>query len=158
MLLFSAFLLVPLAASTQTVQIESGLIQGVQDGAITVYKSIPFAAPPLGALRWQPPQPPLPWKGVRQADKFGPICMQRGVSVPGSPAEPVSEDCLTLSIWTPAKSRDESLPVMVWIPGGGFTQESGSIPLYWGDALARRGVIVVTINYRVGLLGYLAHP
>jgi para-nitrobenzyl esterase len=84
--------------------------------------------------------------------------MQRGVSVPGSAAEPVSEDCLTLSIWTPAKSRDERLPVMVWIPGGGFTQESGSIPLYWGDKLARRRVIVVTINYRVGLLGFLSHP
>ena len=84
--------------------------------------------------------------------------MQTGVSVPGAPREPVSEDCLTLSIWTPAKSREQKLPVMVWIPGGGFTQESASMPLYWGDALATRGVIVVTINYRVGLLGFLAHP
>ncbi len=153
-----AVLLSPLAAWAQPVRIESGLIQGVREGAVTVYKSIPFAAPPVGALRWQPPQPPLPWKGVRQADNFGPICMQRGVSVPGSAAESVSEDCLTLSIWIPAKLGGERLPVMVWIPGGGFAQESGSIPLYWGDALARRGVIVVTINYRVGLLGYLSHP
>ena len=84
--------------------------------------------------------------------------MQTGVSVPGALSEPVSEDCLTLSIWTPAKSHAQKLPVMMWIPGGGFTQESGSIPLYWGDSLARRGVIVVTINYRVGLLGFLAHP
>jgi para-nitrobenzyl esterase len=84
--------------------------------------------------------------------------MQRGVSVPGSAIEPVSEDCLTLSIWAPAKSRDERVPIMVWIPGGGFTQESASIPLYWGDKLARRGVMVVTINYRVGLLGFMSHP
>ena len=84
--------------------------------------------------------------------------MQTGASVPGAPPEPISEDCLTLNIWTPAKSRAEKLPVMVWIPGGGFTQESASMPLYWGDALATRGVIVVTINYRVGLLGFFAHP
>jgi para-nitrobenzyl esterase len=84
--------------------------------------------------------------------------MQTGVSVPGAASEPVSEDCLTLSVWTPVKSPGQTLPVMMWIPGGGFTQESGSIPLYWGDNLARRGVIVVTINYRVGLLGFLAHP
>ncbi len=158
-----AFFLATGAVQAQPVRIENGLIQGAQDGEITVYKSIPFAAPPVGALRWQAPQPPLPWKGVHQADKFGPVCMKRGVSVPGSAAEPVSEDCLTLSVWTPAalrqgKSRDESLPVMVWIPGGGFTQESASIPLY-RDAPARRGkVIVVTLNYRVGLLGYLSHP
>jgi para-nitrobenzyl esterase len=84
--------------------------------------------------------------------------MQSGASVPGAAAEPVSEDCLTLNIWTAAKSRDEKLPVMVWIPGGGFTQESASMPLYWGDTLASHGVIVVTINYRVGVLGFLAHP
>jgi para-nitrobenzyl esterase len=84
--------------------------------------------------------------------------MQSGASVPGAAEEPVSEDCLTLNIWTPAKSRDERLPVMVWIPGGGFTQESASMPLYWGDKLVRRGVIVVTINYRVGLFGFLSHP
>jgi len=142
----------------QSVRIESGLIEGVHDGAITVYKSIPFAAPPLGELRWKAPERPLQWNGVRRADNFGPICMQSGVSVLGAAAEPISEDCLTLSIWTPAKSRDEKFPVMVWIPGGGFMQESGSMPLYWGDALAKRGVIVVTMNYRVGVFGFLAHP
>jgi para-nitrobenzyl esterase len=125
---------------------------------VAVYKSIPFAAPPVGDLRWRAPQSPHAWSGVRQADKFGPICMQTGVSVPGATSEPVSEDCLTLSVWTPVKSPNQTFPVMMWIPGGGFTQESGSIPLYWGDNLARRGVIVVTINYRVGLLGFLAHP
>ncbi len=153
-----AVLAVPLSAWSHPVRIDTGLIEGVQDDTVTVYKSIPFAAPPVGDLRWRAPQPAPAWKGVRLADKFGPICMQTGVSVPGSPSEPVSEDCLTLSVWTPAKSRDEKFPVMMWIPGGGFTQESGSIPLYWGDSLARRGVIVVTINYRVGLLGFLSHP
>jgi para-nitrobenzyl esterase len=150
--------MLPASVWSQTVRIETGLIEGVQNGAVTVYKSIPFAAPPVGELRWRAPLPPLSWNGVRQADKFGPICVQSGASVPGAAAEPVSEDCLTLSIWTPAKSREQKLPVMVWIPGGGFTQESASMPLYWGDALATRGVIVVTINYRVGLLGFLAHP
>ena len=142
----------------QPVRIATGFIAGVQSGTVTVYKSIPFAAPPVGELRWRVPQPAPAWNGVRRADTFGPIAMQTGESVPGAPREPVSEDCLTLNIWTPATSRGEQLPVMVWIPGGGFTQESASMPLYWGDALATRGVIVVTINYRVGLLGFLAHP
>lgn len=142
----------------QPVRIESGLIEGVRNGAITVYKSIPFAAAPVGELRWKAPERPLHWKGVRRADGFGPICMQSGTSVPGAAMESVSEDCLTLSIWTPATSGDQKLPVMVWIPGGGYTQESGSMPLYWGDALARRGVIIVTLNYRVGVFGFLAHP
>jgi para-nitrobenzyl esterase len=84
--------------------------------------------------------------------------MQQGVSVPGAPAEPVSEDCLTLNVWTPAQRRGNRLPVMVWIPGGGFTQQSASMPLYWGDHLARRDVVVITINYRVGVFGFLAHP
>ena len=104
------------------------------------------------------PQPAPTWNGVRRADKFGPICTQTGASVPGAPGESVSEDCLTLCIWRPANAREQKLPVMVWIPGGGFTQESASMPLYWGDALVTRGVVVVTINYRVGLLGFLAHP
>jgi para-nitrobenzyl esterase len=140
------------------VRIETGLIEGIPSGALTVYKSIPYAAPPVGDLRWRTPQPPLPWAGVRRANTFGPIAMQIGASVPGAPPESVSEDCLTLNVWTPAKSSEAKLPVLVWIPGGGFTQESASLPLYWGDALATRGVIVVTINYRVGLLGFLAHP
>jgi para-nitrobenzyl esterase len=140
------------------VRIETGLIQGIYSGPLTVYKSIPYAAPPVGELRWREPHLATPWQGVRRADTFGPIAMQTGASVPGAPPEPFSEDCLTLNIWAPVKPDAEKLPVMVWIPGGGFTQESASIPLYWGDALATRGVIVVTINYRVGLLGFFAHP
>jgi para-nitrobenzyl esterase len=117
----------PAQIRTGTVQVESGSVEGVLDGGLTVYKSIPFAAPPVAELRWRAPKLPLRWSGVRATDKFGPICMQSGASVPGAAEEPVSEDCLTLSIWTAAKSRDDNLPVMVWIPGGGFTQESGSM-------------------------------
>jgi para-nitrobenzyl esterase len=157
-LIVFAVLAAPVGARSQPVRIQTGLIEGVQDGAVTVYKSIPFASAPVGELRWRAPQPPLPWSGIRQANNFGPICMQSGASVPGAAAEPVSEDCLTLNIWTAARSRDDALPVLVWVPGGGFTQESASMPLYWGDKLARRGVIVVTINYRVGVFGFLAHP
>src|SRR5271155_5323565 len=102
-------------AWAQPVRVETGLIEGVQSGGTTVFKSIPFAAPPVGELRWRAPQPALTWNGVRRADKFGPIAMQTGVSVPGAPAEPVSEDCLTLSVWTPSKSAEQKLPVMVWI-------------------------------------------
>ena len=157
-LIAGVLMLVSTSAWPQPVRIETGLIEGVHGDGVTVYKSIPFAAPPVGELRWRAPQSPLAWQGVRHSDKFGPVCMQRGASVPGAAEEPVSEDCLTLSIWTPEKSRDEKLAVMVWIPGGGFTQESASMPLYWGDRLAHRDVIVVTINYRVGLLGFFVHP
>ena len=146
-------------ALAQPVRVESGLVEGVQLGASTVYKSIRFAAPPVGELRWRAPQPAPAWNGVKREDKFGPICTQQGPSVPGAPDEPVSEDCLTLSASGHRQRRDEQkLAVMVWIPGGGFTQESASMPLYWGDALAARSVVVVTINYRVELLGFLAHP
>jgi para-nitrobenzyl esterase len=158
LLLAFALLDASAGASSQPIRIENGLIEGLSDGAVTVYKSIPYAAPPVGELRWRAPRAAPAWNGVRTTDKFGPICMQTGASVPGAVAEPVSEDCLTLSIWTAASSRDHSLPVMVWIPGGGFTQESASMPLYWGDTLAKRGVVVVTINYRVGIFGFLAHP
>ena len=146
-----------LMAALPVIRIESGLVQGIQTGDAIVYRSIPYASPPIGELRWKAPQPPPSWTGVRQTGVFGPVCMQTGVSVPGAAPEPVSEDCLTLNVWTPAAARGR-LPVMVWIPGGGFTQESASMPLYWGDVLTRRGVIVVTINYRVGVFGFLAHP
>ena len=136
------------------VRIEAGLIQGVRRDGVSVYTSIPYAAPPIGDLCWRAPRPLRSWNGVRSAKTFGPIATQTGTSVPGAPTEPISEDCLTLNVWTPAISGAEKLPVLMWIPGGGFTQESASMPLYWGDAFATRGVIVVTINYRVGLLGF----
>ena len=140
----------------QRVVTESGALSGVSESGLSVYKGIPFAAPPLGDLRWRPPVPAAPWTGTRKADAFAPACMQDGVSMPGETPPAVSEDCLYLNIWSPAKG--DHLPVIVWIYGGGYINGSASMPLYWGDRLARKGVIVVTIAYRLGPLGFLAHP
>ncbi|HEY1426494.1 MAG TPA: carboxylesterase family protein [Caulobacteraceae bacterium] len=146
------------SAMAEPVMTDAGAVQGVREGELTVYKGVPFAAPPLGPLRWREPQPAQSWNGVRKADAFAPACMQTGVSMPGETPPPVSEDCLCLNIWTPAKSPRARLPVMVWIHGGGFTAGSAAMPLYWGDRLALKGVVVVTIAYRLGPLGFLAHP
>src|SRR5277367_3460219 len=110
---------------------DSGSISGVSEGGLTVYKGIPFAAPPVGDLRWRPPVHVAPWTGTRKADAFAPACMQDGVSMPGETPPVVSEDCLYLNIWTPAKSLQERLPVIVWIYGGGYINGSASMPLYW---------------------------
>ena len=146
-----------LAQSSET-PTDSGAISGVRESGLSVYKGVPFAAPPVGDLRWRPPAPVTPWTGTRKADAFAPACMQTGVSMPGETPPAVSEDCLYLNIWTPAKSAHEHLPVIVWIYGGGYINGSASMPLYWGDQLAHKGVIVVTIAYRLGPLGFLAHP
>jgi para-nitrobenzyl esterase len=140
------------------VKVESGAIEGVTKGALTIYMGVPFAAPPVGELRWREPQPVAHWKGTRQASSFAPACMQKGVSMPGEKPPVTSEDCLYLNVWTPARKATERLPVLVWIHGGGHTNGSASMPLYWGDKLARRGVVVVTIAFRLGPLGFLAHP
>jgi para-nitrobenzyl esterase len=137
---------------------DAGALQGVRADRLTIYKGVPFAAPPVGELRWREPQPVQPWQGVRKAVAFAPACMQTGVSMPGEVPPPVSEDCLYLNVWTPAKTSHARLPVMVWIPGGGFIAGSAAMPLYWGDRLALKGVILVTIAYRLGPLGFLAHP
>src|SRR5690606_21929283 len=130
---------------------------------VRIYRGLPFAAPPVGENRWRPPQPVEPWQGVRDASKFGNVCVQadtgRYVNIAimeGQP--PRSEDCLYLNVWTPAKSQDDRLPVMVYFYGGAFTDGAGSAPLYDGTALAERGVVVVTMNYRLGPFGFLAHP
>jgi para-nitrobenzyl esterase len=142
-----------------SVAVEGGLIAGGQEGAALVYRGIPYAAPPVGPLRWRPPQPVLPWKGVRAATQFGANCLQpanprdNGIG-PGSS----SEDCLTLNVWAPAAQGDGKRPVMVWIHGGSFTGGSGSAALYDGQALARRGLVVVTLSYRLGRFGFFAHP
>jgi para-nitrobenzyl esterase len=147
-------------AVAQQVLTESGTVSGVSANGVSVYKGIPFAAPPMGDLRWRPPVHAAPWTGTRKADAFAPACMQVGVSMPGETPPAVSEDCLYLNIWTPAKAKTphEHLPVIVWIYGGGYINGSASMPLYWGDRLAQRGVIVVTIAYRLGPLGFLALP
>ncbi len=135
------------------VKVEAGVIQGTWEDGLTVYRGIPFAAPPVGDLRWRPPQPAAKWDGVRQATKFasGPI------QAWGSPAGK-SEDCLYLNIWTPARSATDRIPVLVWIYGGGFNGGSTAEPVYSGEKLAGKGVVLVSIAYRVGQLGFMAHP
>ncbi len=145
-----------LALATQ-VKIESGAIQGIEANGLSIYKGIPYAAPPLSELRWREPQHVKPWMGIRKTEEFAPACMQTGVSMPGETPPAVSEDCLYLNVWAPAK-RTKLLPVIVWIHGGGYTNGSAAMPLYWGDRLAQKGVIIVTIAYRLGPLGFLAHP
>lgn len=153
-------------AQGQPVRTESGLVSGVAlSHGLEVFKGIPFAAPPVGKLRWRPPQPPASWQGVRKADEFGAPCMQ-----PPSPERlgpwtrvflskmKASEDCLYLNIWTTAKRPKTPRPVMVWIYGGGFTSGAGSVEIYDGAALARKGVVVVNFNYRLGAFGFFAYP
>jgi para-nitrobenzyl esterase len=156
--LIIALMLASLPAFAGPVQTDGGLVEGVRAGRLSVYKGIPFAAPPVGSLRWREAQSVNPWKGVRKADKFAPACMQTGVSMPGETLPVSSEDCLYLNIWTPARNDDARLPVMVWIYGGGYFNGSASMPLYWGDRLARKGAVAVTFGYRTGPFGFLAHP
>ena len=156
-LLVAAFVLFGIVACkkqiTGQVEVEGGIIQGIVTEDLTIFKGVPFAAPPVGDLRWKAPQPVVKWEGVKQTTEFAPAPMQGGNPVSGK-----SEDCLYLNIWTPAKSVDEKLPVLVWIYGGGFSFGSTSDPVHNGEHLARKGVVVVSIAYRVGQLGFLAHP
>ncbi len=146
---------------TTVVQTASGPVQG-SGGDIRVFKGIPYAAAPIGARRWRPPGPPEPWLEVRDGTQFGPECPQPAdfnpQGVPGATPIPSSEDCLTINVWTPATSDTGPLPVMVWIHGGAFAIGSGARPQYNVEALARRGVVLVTVNYRLGALGFFAHP
>jgi carboxylesterase type B len=123
---------------------------------ILTFKGIPYAAPPIGPLRWRPPQPPLPWSGVRDATRFGADCMQTPYVI--STGQKTSEDCLTVSVWTAAHYRNARRPVMVFIYGGAFVGGSAAYPLYDGAKLAAEGIVVVGFNYRVGIFGFLAHP
>jgi para-nitrobenzyl esterase len=140
-------------AQTTPVKVKEGVVQGTSEGGLTIYKGIPFATPPVGELRWRAPQPAAKWEGVRQADKFAPAPMQGGNPVSGK-----SEDCLYLNVWTPAKSPTDKVPVLVWIYGGGFNFGGTAEPTYNGEKLAKKGVVLVSIAYRVGQLGFLAHP
>ncbi len=150
-------------AATESVitraRLDSGVVKGTVEDGLGVFKGIPYARAPVGALRWQPPQPPERWRGTREATTFGPRCMQSDRLGDIDPLNPrMSEDCLYLNVWTPARSERERLPVMVWIHGGGFTAGAGSEPWYSGANLARHGVVAVTINYRLDVFGFLAHP
>lgn len=143
------------AAAPAPVKVEGGLLQGSVEDTLTVFKGVPFAAPPVGDLRWRAPQRAAKWEGVRDAGKFAPGCMQ---SMGGPPPSGLNEDCLYLNVWTPAKSPKDRVPVLVWIYGGGFNGGATSIPVYSGEKLAKRGVVLVSIAYRVGVFGFFSHP
>ena len=147
------------AAANPTATVEQGKLQGTMEQGLAVYRGIPFAAPPLGDLRWRPPQPAAKWDGVRLADKFAPECVQAAGPAPnGQQAQQMSEDCLYLNVWSPAKKAAERIPVLVWIYGGGFNAGATSIPTYSGEVLAKKGVVLVSIAYRVGPIGFFAYP
>ena len=149
----------PACAAPQgpVVTVEGGAVAGRATDDLRIFQGIPYAAPPVGDRRWRAPAPVLSWQGTRDATRFGAACMQpSGRKEAWAQVGPTSEDCLFLNIWQPAKPG--KYPVMVFLHGGGFTYGSAGVPLYDGAALARRGVVVVTLNYRLGVLGFFAHP
>jgi para-nitrobenzyl esterase len=170
---FSFLLLIGFASFTQqssdldVVKTNAGMVSGAtnKDGDIHVFKGIPFAAPPVGELRWKAPQPVQPWNGVKKCESFSASPMQNKPA-PFSmwteefliPKEPISEDCLYLNVWTGAKSANEKRAVLVWIYGGGFSSGGSAVPIYDGEAMAKKGIVFVSINYRVGIFGFFAHP
>jgi para-nitrobenzyl esterase len=145
------------AAIDDPVRLDTGLVSGAATSAsdVRVFKGIPFAAPPVGDLRWRKPKPAAHWDGIRKADAFAPVCVQDTGS---RDSQKMSEDCLYLNVWTGARSARERRPVMVWLYGGGYYRGSGSLPMYDGEALARKGVVVVTFNYRLGPFGFFSYP
>ena len=149
----------PVLAQITTAKVAGGTVEGVVKDGISSFKGVPFAAPPVGDLRWRSPQPVKPWQGVRKANEFGPGPMQDTSfgAMMGGPQK-ISEDCLYLNVWTGAKKAGEKRPVMVWIYGGGFGIGMTSTPTYDGTNLAKKGVVLVSVTYRVGPLGFLAHP
>lgn len=166
MKLVKAFLIVLIFAGTAThaadvVKTANGTLEGrgVQPSGVRIFRGIPFAQPPTGDLRWREPQPVKNWQGVRQAFDFGPRCMQARIFDDMIfRSNGVSEDCLYLNVWTPAKSASERLPVLVYFYGGGFVSGDGSEPRYDGESLAAKEIVVLTVNYRLGVFGFMSHP
>ena len=160
LLLSIVFLLSAMGMMAQTqVKTAEGILEGKDLSGITVFKGVPFAAPPVGNLRWKAPQPAQKWQGVREAKEFGPNPMQEPIfGDMNFGTKTNSEDCLYLNIWTPAKTMKEHLPVLIYFNGGGLMAGSGSEPRYAGDAMAREGIISITANYREGIFGFFAHP
>ena len=159
-LLLPAILLASAATAASRVTIDSGVVEGTTaKSEIHIYEGIPYAAPPVGPLRWKAPQPVANWSGVRPATAFGPRCMQGRIfdDMIFRDKGP-SEDCLYLNVWTPSAASDAHLPVMIWIYGGGFQAGASSEPRQDGENLAKKGVVVVSMNYRLGIFGFLAHP
>ena len=158
LLIVGAFCLA--ASAANQVSVDSGMLEGTLnvDSSVRIFRGVPFAAPPVGGLRWQAPHPVQPWEGVRKATEFGAHCVQGKVfgdiDAPGG----MSEDCLNLVIWAPAKASDKPLPVYLWFYGGGFAAGGNSEARYDGESFARRGIVVVNANYRLGVFGFLAHP
>ncbi|WP_396593370.1 carboxylesterase/lipase family protein [Brevundimonas sp. R86498] len=162
MVLASLMMAAVMSTATETprprAEVTEGVLLGRESEGVRAFRAIPYAAPPVGALRWRPPVPAPAWSGVREAGEPGAICIQPPANGdPGVGPLPMSEDCLTLDVWAPAEAVGP-LPVMVWIHGGGYNNGSGTAALYDGSNLARRGVVVVTINYRLGRLGFFDHP
>ena len=150
------------ATAADRMKTSNGVVESTTSpkNGVRSFKGIPFGAPPVGEFRWREPQPVKNWTGVRNADKFGPACMQK--LAPDDDywlrGDGMSEDCLYLNVWTPAKSTKEKLPVLVYIFGGGFQNGDGSEPRYDGESMARHGIVAVSVNYRTNIFGFFAHP
>jgi para-nitrobenzyl esterase len=150
-----------LAAGSDRVKTANGTVEGTgaQSNGVRAFKGIPFAAPPVGGLRWKAPQPVQNWTGVKETKKFGPRCMQSNVfGDMNFRSDGMGEDCLYLNVWTPAKSTNDRLPVLVYFFGGGFIAGDGSEPRYDGESMAAKGIVALTVNYRLGIFGFMAHP
>ena len=157
--LFLVAIVTPNAFAQDRVKIANGTVEGAMDNGVRSFKGLPFGAPPVGEFRWKEPQPVKNWTGVRKADKFGPRAMQRNIfGDMNFRADGTSEDCLYLNVWTSAKSNKEKLPVLVYFYGGGFMAGDGSEPRYDGASMASKGMVAVTVNYRLGVFGFFAHP
>jgi para-nitrobenzyl esterase len=157
--LFAAFFAAsPAFAAKIAIRIDQGVLNGETEDDVQVFRGIPFAAPPTGDLRWRAPQPAPNWTTPREATAFGPICAQNEHVNMFMPKLPQSEDCLTLNVWSPNTTSAARLPVMVWIYGGGFLNGGSAAPIYDGTDLAKHGVVIVSFNYRLGELGFFAHP
>src|SRR5437899_4537875 len=149
------------ASGPDRVKIAGGTLEGAGPAAtgVRAFRGIPFAEPAVGNLRWSAPQPPKKWTGVREAKQFGPRCMQQALfGDMNFRSHGMGEDCLYLNVWTPAKSDTERLPVLVYFFGGGFMAGDGSEPRYDGESMAHEGMVALTVNYRLGVFGFMAHP
>src|ERR1700735_3065186 len=161
LLLLSVTPLVAAQAQTtlEKTKIDTGVVQGAPENGITAFRGIPFAAPPVGNLRWRAPQPVAKWSGVRTAMEYGADCAQLPFPSDAAPlGTKTNEDCLYVNVWTPAHKAKEKLPVMVWIYGGGFVNGGSSPAVYDGSQFAKDGVVFVSFNYRVGRFGFFAFP
>jgi para-nitrobenzyl esterase len=147
-----------LTGDAPKVKTVNGTLVGMNSSGVKIFKGIPFAAPPVGELRWKEPRPVKNWEGVRQATEFGPSALQNNAFGDMVGTNNRSEDCLYLNVWTPAATGNEKLPVLVYFHGGGLVAGSGAEPRYAGESMARKGIVSITVNYRLGIFGYFSHP